>query len=145
MSVGAFTLAPGKSAELDGPIDVRSNKVSAPTDRSFAKYLKETLSTELRAAGLLAEGAAIVIRGQLTDSTLEAGVGTGRGSVAARFIADRDGRTVFDKELRASGTWDSSFVGATAIPAAINEYTALHRKLVALLLDDAAFRTAVAR
>jgi hypothetical protein len=52
---------------------------------------------------------------------------------------------VFDKEIVATSTWESSFMGAVAIPAAINQYGALYQKLVGQLLDDTEFLAAIKR
>lgn len=143
-NVGAFVLAPGKDAKLDKSVDIRSNTVTAPTSSSFAAYLKETLTTELKAAGLLKADSQIVISGQLTDSQVDSAMAGGSGRLAARFSVSNAGRVVFDKELVATDKWESSFIGAVAIPAAINNYSALYRKLVGQLLDDADFRRTVA-
>jgi len=142
-SVGDFVLAKGKPATLDTRISVHSNSVSSPYDQSFAKYLKETLSTDLQAAGLLNPASSTVIKGELTDSQIDPAIGTGSGKVAARFTVTKAERQVFDKEFVAESKWESSFVGGVAIPRAINEYTALYRALVSKLLDDPAFRAAV--
>ena len=143
VAVGTFALAPGKSPALDTGIAVRSNTVSSPVQGSFAQYLKENLSVELRAAGLLDPASKTVISGLLTDSVLDAAMSQGKGSLGARFSVTRNGNKVYDKELKADSAWESSFVGAIAIPAAVNNYTALYRELVAKLLDDPAFRSAV--
>jgi hypothetical protein len=143
-NVGNFVLAAGKDAKLDKSLDIRSNTVTAPTGSSFAAYLKETLITELKAAGLLNPDSQIVISGQLTDSQVDSAMAGGSGRLAARFSVTNAGRVVFDKELVATDKWESSFVGAVAIPAAINNYSALYRKLVGNLLDDTDFRRAVA-
>lgn len=144
-SLGEFKPVAGKPANFDAGLDVRSNTLSSPVEGSFAKYLKETLATELKAAGLYDAGSTTVIQGQLTQSDLAVPVSQGSGTLAARFVVLRAGRTVYDKELKASASWESSFVGAVAIPAAVNEYTGLYRKLVGQLLDDPAFRQAVVR
>lgn len=143
VQVGDFSLAPGKEEGMDTGISIRAASVSAPTEGSFSQYLKATLITELKAAGLLDPSSHSVIRGYLTQSEVNSGITEGSGSLGARFIVTRDGRTVFDKELVVSSKWESSFVGAVAIPVAINEYTALYRKLVAALLDDSQFRAAL--
>ena len=57
----------------------------------------------------------------------------------------RDSKRVFDKELAVDAKWESSFVGAIALPAAINQYSALYKTLVAKLFDDTEFRAALAR
>ena len=143
VNVGEFALAAGKEPKLDQGLSMRGNGLSSPYDGSFAKYLKETLRTELQAAGLLDPASATTIRGFLTASQADAAIGQGSGTLAARFLVVRGGATVYDKELKVDATWESSFVGAIAIPAARNEYTALYRKLVGQLLSDPAFRKAV--
>lgn len=142
-SVGNFALAAGKPAEMDKGVSVRSNTVSSPYDQSFAKYLKETLTAELKAAGLLDAAAPLSIQGELVDSVLDAPIGVGKGKVSARFTATRAGKKVFEKDFTAESTWESSFVGAVAIPAAVNQYSQLYRQVVGQLLDDAGFRAAV--
>jgi hypothetical protein len=52
---------------------------------------------------------------------------------------------VFDRELTVQSSWESSFMGAVAVPAAMNQYQALYKMLVAKLVDDPEFRKAVAR
>lgn len=145
VAIGEFKPEAGKDAKLDNTLSIRSNAVYSPINESFAQYLKETLRVELAAAGLLDPASATSIRGDLTASQLDAPIGQGTGALAARFVVARAGRTLYDKELKVNSTWESPFIGAVAIPAAVNEYSALHRKLVAMLLADPAFRTAVAR
>lgn len=143
VAVGTFRLAPGKDASLDQVVSIRSNRFYSPYDSSFSKYLAQTLTVDLRAAGLLATDSQRTVHGELTQSTVDASIGQGKGSLAGRFsVVDGDKKT-YDKELKVEATWDSSFVGAVAIPAAINEYMALYHKLVAQLLDDPEFRKAV--
>jgi hypothetical protein len=142
-ALGHIALAAGKDKSLDSSLSVRSNSLASPYDDSFAQYLKQTLAAELQGAGLLDGTSPLLIEGVLVDNQLDAPIGTGRARIAARFSVVRAGKRVYDRELVASSTWDSPFVGAVAIPAAVNEYTALHRKLVAQLLDDPGFRAAV--
>jgi hypothetical protein len=144
-ALGEFALAQGKPKALDEGVSLRGSGLSSPFQNSFAQYLKETLATELKAAGLLEPGSPFVIQGWLTDSQADAAISQGSGSLGARFVVVRAGKTVYDKELKASSTWESSFVGATAIPAAVNEYGALYRKLVNRLLSDPDFKAAMSR
>jgi hypothetical protein len=144
-STGKFTLAPGKPASMDTNVGgLRGLSVAAPNG-SYALYLRDVLATELKAAGLYDEKSAVVIDGQLTDSQVDAAISTGTGRLAARFTVSRAGKQVFDKELSVSAKWESSFVGAVAIPAALNQYTSFYKSLVAKLLDDPDFRMAVAK
>jgi hypothetical protein len=140
VQVGEFALSPGKDKSLDSSISVRATSLSAPTGGSFSQYLRETLIVELKSAGLLNPTSPAVITGFLTESQVDPAMSEGSGKLSARFMVTRAGSTVYDRELSVSSKWPSSFVGAVAIPAAINEYTTLYRKLVGALLDDPKFQ-----
>jgi hypothetical protein len=145
-TAGTFSLAPGKPAEMDSKLanGLRGSSVAAASG-SFSQQLKDEIVTALKAANLYDEKAPIVIEGRLTDSKVDAAIGTGTGRLAAQFSVTRGGKRVFDKELAVDAQWESSFVGAIALPAAINQYGALYKTLVAKLFDDADFRAALAR
>jgi hypothetical protein len=145
VAVGDFKLASGKSPALDQGVSIRTNTFYSPFDNSLAKYLGETLRVDLQAAGLLDPAAGTTIRGELTESRVEAPSDVGQGVLAARFIVQREGKTSFDKEFKTTSSWASSFPGVVAIPEAVNQYVALYRVLVGQLLDDADFRGAVKR
>lgn len=142
--VGSFKLAAGKPAAMDTSLSGLRGSSISPTNGSFAGQLRDEIAAELGAAGLLDAKSRFVIEGQLTDSMVDAAMSTGKGRLAARIQVKRDGQTVFDKEIVAEATWESSFVGAIAIPAAINQYTALYKTLAGKLFDDADFRRALA-
>lgn len=142
--VGTFKLAAGKPADMDTTLGgLRGSSVS-PANGSFAGQLRDEIAAELTAAGLLDPKSGIVIEGQLTDSMVDAAMSTGKGRLAAKIQIKRGGQTLFDKEVVAEATWESSFVGAIALPAAINQYGALYKTLVGKLFDDADFKRALA-
>lgn len=142
--VGTFKVAAGKPADMDTSLSGLRGSSIAPTNGSFSGQLRDEIATELNAAGLLDPKARFVIEGQLTDSMVDAAMSVGKARLAARIQVKRDGNTVFDKELVAESSWESSFVGAIAIPAAIREYSALYKTLAGKLFDDADFRRALA-
>jgi hypothetical protein len=145
MQAGKFALAGGKPTEMDRTLPgLRGNSLT-PAKGSFAQLLKDTLVVELTAAGLHDANSQAVIEGELTDSQIDAAIGTGTGRLAARFKVRRGGQQIFDKELAVQSSWESSFLGAVAVPAAMNQYHGLYKTLVAKLVDDAEFRKAVAR
>lgn len=144
VAVGAFAPAAGMDKTADASVGVRATTLAAPRG-SFAGYLGETLEAELQGAGLIDKGGSRVVEGWLTDRQVDASIGRGRGRLAARFVVKQDGAAVYDKELDVAADWESSFVGAVAIPAAINEFTALFRKLALNLVNDPDFRRAMAR
>jgi hypothetical protein len=145
-AVGSFQLAPGRPREMDAELSggLRGGNIEAPGG-SYSRYLRDILAAELNSAGLLDLKAATVIEGQLTQSAVDAAIGTGTARLAARFQVLRAGQLVFDKEIAVDDAWSSSFIGAVAIPLAIERYTALYRSLVGKLVDDADFRRALAR
>ena len=144
-TAGTFSIAPGKPAEMDSTLGgLRGSSLSAASG-SFSQQLKDEIVATLKAANLYNERAPIVIEGRLTDSKVDAAIGTGTARLAAQFSVTRDSKRVFDKELAVDAKWESSFVGAIALPAAINQYSALYKTLVAKLFDDTEFRAALAR
>jgi len=145
VATGSFVLAAGKPAEMDKSLSGLRGSSMQPNSGSFALHLRDELVTELKAAGLYDTASKNVIEGQLTDSMIDAAIGTGKGRLAARFSVKRDGKVVFERELAAEASWESSFVGATAIPMAMNQYGALYKSLIAKLIDDADFRAVLAR
>jgi hypothetical protein len=144
-TVGKFNLAPHLGAEMDKSVGgLRGSSVSSSYG-SYSLQLKEVIIAELKAAGLYDEKSPIQIEAQLTDSQVDAAIGTGTARLAAKFKVSKSGRIVFEKELSVESQWPSSFVGAIAIPEAINQYSSLYKKLAAKLFDDQDFRAALAR
>ena len=146
VNVGTFVAGKDKMAGLDKSASMRgANSIESPYNASFTQYLREALKVELAAAGLLDPGAGTVVTGTMTDSDLDAAIGTGSGRLAARFVVTRNGAVRFDRELKTTSTWESSFIGAIAIPLAAREYEGMYRKLVTALLNDAEFRKAISK
>lgn len=141
--VGTFKLAAGKPAGMDTALSLRASTIK-PRNGSFAGQLRDEIAAELSAAGFLDPKSGIVIEGQLTDSMADTGMSTGNGRLAAKIQVRRDGQVTFDKEIVAESSWESSLVGAIAIPAARNQYGALYKTLVGKLFDDADFKRALA-
>lgn len=145
MALGEFRPAPGLPPSVDQRISIRTNTFFSPYGSSFASYLKESLATDLRAAGLLDPASGIVIRGELTDSRIDVPNGPATATVAARFVVTRSGVAVYDKVLRVNATWNAPFIGIEAVAPALNRYQQLYRELNAALLGDPAFQAAVKR
>ncbi|MFB9241432.1 hypothetical protein IV454_07460 [Massilia antarctica] len=144
VAVGSFTLDASKNASLDKSHSIRASTVVAPGG-SFAQYLGETLKAELLSASLLDANAPTVITGTLTQTDVDAAIGTGKGVLAARFVVTRAAQVRYDRELKVESSWESSFIGATAIPLAAREYELQYRKLIGELLGDEKFRAAISK
>jgi len=143
LAVGQFALADGLPPSMDRSIAIRAVTMKAPGTGSFAGYLKKALETELWGAGKLNPAAASIIEGELTESRITTGLPEGRAVLGARFRVRRAGQTVYDRELTVQTSWASNFIGAIAIPEAMDRYTSLYPTLVGALLEDATFRAAV--
>lgn len=146
VSVGDFAADKKLAPETDKELSLRGgNTVSSPVDGSFAQYLKATLVTELKAANLLDATSDTVIAGTLTGIDVDAAMSEGTGNLSAQFVITRKGQQLYSRELKIHSTWESSFVGAVAIPKAAGEAEGMFRKLVKQLLDDPEFRAALKR
>jgi hypothetical protein len=145
-NVGAFKLDPSRPAGEDQSISMRgANSVASPIGGSFAQYLRESVRVELEAAGLYDAASQNVITGTLTQTEADAAIGTGKARLGAHFVVTRAGQVTYDDQLTVEDSWESSFVGATAIPMAASHYEGLYRQLAAKLLNDPKFRTALAK
>jgi hypothetical protein len=145
-TVGKFQLDSSRSASDDKGISLRGgNSVASPIEGSFTQYLRESVRVELEAAGLYDAASQNVITGTLTQSEADAAIGTGKAKLGARFVVTRNGEVKYDNQLAVDDSWESSFVGATAIPLAASHYEGLYRQLAAKLLNDQAFRSALAK
>ncbi len=143
VNVGDFRLADGKRKSMDHTLTIRAGVVSAPGDGSFSSYLRQILIDELTSGGKYDAQSPIVISGELTNSDVDAGLSKGHGVLAAHFVVRRDGAIAYDKVLEVQSDWEGDFFGAVAIPDAMNHYNALYPKLIATLLSDTAFQSAV--
>lgn len=145
LQAGRFTLAPGRPPEMDRSLSGLRGSALTPAKGSFAQLLKDTFVLELTAAGLYDAGSPLVVEAELTDSRVDAAVGTGTGRLAAHFTVKRSGALLYGKELAVDASWESSFMGAVAIPMAMDQYRALYKALVLKLTDDPDFRKATQR
>lgn len=138
IAVDDFAAAPGVN---DSRLGMRGNSMTGlGADGTFSTYLQKALETELRNAGRLESAAGLRLSGTLTTNRLDANDSSvGRASIAARFVLTRDGRVVYDKVLSVEHAWESSFLGALAIPAAMQGYAATVQALIGRLFADPDF------
>lgn len=143
MAVGQFVPAPGLSPATDEAIRIRGALLK-PAGGSLAGHLKGVLTVQLKAAGWLDPASRAVVSGELLRSEVDTAMGTATASLGARFTVKRAGTPVYLAEWRVDDQWEGAFLGAVAIPTAMAHYEALYGKLVGKLLDDPAFRRAMA-
>ena len=145
---GSFTAKVGtfeSSADAGNanPISIRGSSMNSPYQDSYAVYLAESIKQELSLAGKLAPDAKLEISGMLMKNDINADIGTGHGNIEARFVIKKDGKVAYDQVKTANTEWESSFVGAIAIPKAQQEYSSLVKKLLVTLYADDAFLKAL--
>lgn len=135
--VGPFTAAAGVENRA---LSMRGSRLQGGSDGTYATYLRDAVIAELQVAGGYVPGSRVRIDGELTHNSLNvAGIKVGSAEVGARFIVRREGVVVYDRSLKANHEWDSSFIGALAIQAGIDNYGTTVQKLIGQLLADPAF------
>lgn len=140
--VGQFTSTPDKANA--NPISIRGSSLNSPYDGSYAKYLAQALEQELSLAGKLDRNAQMEFSGALQKNDISVPpMGSASGELAARFVITRGGQTRYDQVKSIHDEWDSSFVGAVAIPRAQERYPIMVQKLLSELFSDPAFLLAV--
>jgi hypothetical protein len=121
-------------------LSVRGSSLKGGSDGTFSTYLQEALVAELKTAGRYGPDSSTRIDGTLVKNQLDGGaIKTGTAVVGARFVVTRSGSAVYDKTMEAQHSWDSSFIGAIAIPAAMENYAAAVQKLIGKLFGDPDF------
>lgn len=137
LAVGPFAASAGIP---NSSLSVRGSQLSAGgNEGTFSDYLRNALITELKTAGRFDQQSQMRVEGMLANNELDSGAATGSATVAARFVVTRANVNVYDKTLTVTHTWDSSFVGAIAIPSAVQNYAGAIQKLVFKLVTDPDF------
>jgi hypothetical protein len=100
---------------------------------------QELDDSRLLDAGANTEVGGVLLRNELDGS----GFSIGTADIDARVLVKREGAVRYDKVQSAHHEWKSSFIGATAIPAAAQNYPIVVQKLLAKLFGDADFLAAL--
>jgi hypothetical protein len=143
LQVGRFAPDPSLKSG-DSSFAIRAAKVTSPVNGSWASYLGETVKVNLAAAGKLDASAPLTLEGLLTESDVSSGLPDGKAVLGARFSLTKGGKVVFDRHLKVEDSWQSSFIGAEAIPDATNHYVQLFGSLTRTLFADPDFKAAAA-
>jgi hypothetical protein len=81
-----------------------------------------------------------VITGELLTNSIDPAIGTANAHISARIVIKHGNAVVFDKVVHGDSEWDSSFIGAIAIPMARQQYGETMKKLLANLFSDPNFK-----
>lgn len=135
MGVGSVTLAnPG----LD-KVTIRGGTMKSPYGTSYAGYYKFAIEEQLKQADLWNKDAGTVVTCVVQRNDLDgSGSSTGTADLAAKFLVTRDGKEIYNKVHSIHHEWPSSFVGAIAIPNAMQGYQSAVQKLIDAFFSDPA-------
>lgn len=143
---GALPLAVAHIVTLDARLNslsVRGSRMISPYDDSYGEYLTQALVDQLAPANLYRPASEIQLRGERLENNLSAIASTGGAHITARFEILRNDKVVFNEVKSIEHHWESSLVGAIAIPAAQKNYPVAVKKLVLALMSDPDFLNAV--
>lgn len=139
LAVGRFGYAPGREAELNN-VSGRGMSFESPVERSIAAYYAAAAVSELKAGGKYDASAPRVLTGVLEKNHLDAsGTSQNESALAVRFKLSQGSETLYDRQVAAERKWESSFMGAIAIPLAASNYIATLQKLLGNLFQDPDF------
>jgi hypothetical protein len=139
-SVGVVTAGSDKVNSLT----IRGGSFQSPYDGSYAQYVQEALQQELYDAERFSKDAEVQVSGVLVSNEIDAaGFSIGTADIEAKFVVRKVDDVRYEKVHKAHHEWPSSFVGAIAIPKAVQEYMVVVQKLLGSLYADPAFHEAL--
>ena len=142
LAAGKFASAPGHERALDD-LTIRGHSFAPPGKISFADYIRDAIISDLRLADRYDPQSELVLSGVLQQNTIDGmDFSLGHADIAVRFRLELSGKPVFEKVVAHHQQWESSFLGAVAIPAAVRNYDGAVSELIAKLFRDPEFRAA---
>ena len=140
ISVGKFN----ESSPKVNSLSMRGSSLVSPYNESYSVYLTKALEEELKLAGIWDQNSGINVSGTLVDNELDvSSFSIGTASITVKFIVKRNNKVIYNKQVTANHKWESSFIGAVAIPAGQNNYHVVVQKLFTNLFKDKQFIAAV--
>lgn len=123
-----------------GKITLRGSSLKSPYEKDMVHYLQAALQSEFEKAGLLSQASTKSVTAVVTENSIDAsGASVGRGKISATFKVLDSERQIYEKAVTVADEWESSFIGAIAIPRAAAAYPALAKELFNTLYSDRQF------
>ena len=120
-------------------ISLRAANLAGPKG-TFAQYLEDALIQDLKEIAVYDAGAGTRIDATILKNDIDiSGFSTGTGRMDVELTVTRNAKTSLKKTYSASTTFESSFVGAVAIPKGQFEYGNLVRTLLGQVYADPQF------
>ena len=125
-------------------ISLRGSRMYSPVGGSYGDYLSKAIEEELKLANVWTPASATVISGEMISNDIDvSGFSTGNGEASAKFVVTKEGKVIFEKVISAHHEFESSFIGAVAIPNGQSNYVNLIQKLIKNLFEDDSFISAI--
>ena len=135
-------VAPFKGVNTSvGAITIRASPLSSPYGKDLVHYIQTALESEFTKAGLLKKGSSTKLTAVIEENDLDTSsdFSVGKGVLKAKFKVTKQGNAVYNKSISVTSSWESSFIGAIAIPGAAEAYPKLVEKLLKKLYSDKSF------
>lgn len=135
-------VAPFKGANTSvGSITIRASPLSSPYGQDLVHYIQTALESEFQKAGILKKGSSTQLTAVIEENDLDTSsdFSVGKGTIKAKFTVTKKGKSVYNKSISVTSSWESSFMGAIAIPRAAESYPKLVEKLLKKLYSDKSF------
>jgi hypothetical protein len=144
VALGDFSVSPGQAA-FAKRINIRGSSMGPPKGEDFATFLKQTLETQLVAAGKYDSTSPVSISAEMIKNRAGENMSKGSAQIAATFTVKRGTEQRFSRTYEVENLWKSEFIGALAVPEAFRQYNELYGQLVQKLLADPEFAAALTR
>jgi len=141
VSVGEFRKDPAARKNVD-KVMARASPVQSPYG-SYTAYMREALAAEFDHADLLDPKSNIRIEGVLLKNELGGNLEREYAEIEMDLKVTRDGATVYQAKKLTRYDWESTFLGAVAIPRAVANYQVGVQRLIAAYIADPAFIAAL--
>ncbi|HEA18523.1 MAG TPA: hypothetical protein ENH88_19170 [Pseudoalteromonas prydzensis] len=133
-----------KSEKNLNKISLRSSPLVSSVGDSYGEYIENALLQELKLAKLWSGVAKKQVSGSLVDHDIDVtGFSEGDAFIKVNFVVSEGNVNLFEKTISAEHTFDSSFMGAIAIPNGQQSYVELVQKLLKNLYSDKDFIEAI--
>lgn len=117
------------------------NTMSSAYGETYAGYVEQALRQDLMIANRFSSESTLMITGVLKKNNLDISdpFSNGKSICEVEFSVLQDKNAIYKKTLTQNHEWESSFVGAIAIPKAKEEYTVTVQKIINKLFKDQEF------
>jgi hypothetical protein len=130
-------------AKKTGGVSIRGSTIKSPYGKDLIHYIQTALQGELEKAGLLASDGTKKITGVILTNKIDCAISTAFGEMKGTFSVAQGDKTLYQGTVEIKEQWESSFVGAIAIPRCAEMYPKIVQKFLNKLYSDPAFIAAL--